>query len=137
MKYFTKQWYCDIRSFKKSGDHNLFPHAEDDYGKHYRQIEPYLSDDIKTTDVVMHDRKIEGSGSTGKDYYIYSAGIKLTFVNAEIPEGSIDALGGAYWLRSEIYMRQNRYEMHILFYLVNCESELAEIVIAFDEMMIN
>jgi len=120
----------------------------DAYWEYYRLIEPQLPESIKIFDSLynppysMHDCLIVKSGFVDKNFHMdidSSSGScsveKLTFINAEIVEKDSDlCLDNAYWVSNKIYLRGNKYEMHIL--LTQQNNERANMTIAFDDIII-
>lgn len=140
MKYFTKQWYRNNQKpfcFKKV--HMQSEKVMDDYWEHYSRIELHLPESIKkihtNQGMDMHDCKIIDSGFVGKDFYMnidsnggFCSVNKLIFTNAEVLKSDIN-LDNAWWLYDEVYIQENRYEMHMLFH--SKTGELGEMIILF------
>ena len=146
MKYFTKQWYRDCQRsqgiFLRKKLRDQTQKVVEKYAKYYEQLEQRLPENIKKiSSNDIHDGKIVSSGFYGQDFHMAIDPIscrssikKIIFLNVEIlkfdsyPEN-------ACWLYEEIYMQQNRYEMHILFW--SKEGKLNEIIISFDDVKID
>ena len=146
MKYFTEQWYqnCQV-SGRSERIENQIQKTINDYWEYCRQIESCLPDCIKTIHSIqhgcrMHDCVVVSSGFLCKDFFMefdskggFCSINKLTFVNAEIMTKNME-LRDVFWLYDEVYIQEDRYEMHILFWAKN--DELTDMAIAFDDVII-
>ncbi|MCL2313351.1 MAG: DUF4085 domain-containing protein [Firmicutes bacterium] len=145
MKYFTKQWDQDCQKspfFWNKKTNSRTQRVVDEYEKYYKQLEKRLPENIKKiSSNDMHDGKIVSSDFYDQDFHMAIDPIscrssikKIIFVNARVlkfdsyPEN-------ACWLYEEIYIHQDRYEIHILFW--SKEGKLNEIIISFDDVKID
>lgn len=97
----------------------------DDYSRHYESIKPYLpAGAIQLTEKSLHDCIVKSMSRPSFDVLVltldcsggfhYFKDIKVTFTGvkeARIPED----MTNAWWLYNEIYLKDDLFELHVLF----------------------